>query len=145
MADSYSISIKFTTDFLDTYNKIKDFENHYQENLIKINSMPENTESEKTDKEEELAKLQLDYIDISEIIFTKDSYDVRNLYDEILLELNTYGKYDKENEVFIFSDRFSPFYVFSYIAKMYPKFLNYLQTFKFYKNNTVIIDFLKLK
>ena len=114
MADSYTITINFTTEFLEVYNKIKDFENHYQERLIKIRSMPETTDAERTDKDEELTKLQLAFLEISEILFTKDSYDVRNFYDEILLELNTYSKYDKGNNTFVFPDGFSPFYVFSY-------------------------------
>lgn len=145
MADKYTVTLQFNSDFLDTYNKIKDFEVHYQERLIKIQSMPEDSESEQNDKEEELAKLQVEFLEISGIIFTKDSYDVRNFYDEILLEMNTYSKYDKANGVYVFSDSFSPLYVFTYIAKIYPKFLEYLKVFKLSKNNTVVIDFLKLK
>lgn len=145
MADKYTVTLQFNSDFLDTYNKIKDFENHYQERLIKIQSMPESSESEQNDKDEELAKLQVEYLEISGIMFTKDFYDVRNFYDEILLEMNTYSKYDKANGVFVFPDSFSPLHVFTYISKIYPKFLEYLKVFKLSKNNTVVIDFLKLK
>lgn len=145
MADNYTVTLQFNSDFLDTYNKIKDFENHYHERLIKIQSMPESSESEQNDKDEELAKLQVEFLEISGIMFTKDSYDVCNFHDEILLEMNTYSKYDKANGVFVFPDSFSPLYVFSYISKIYPNFLDYLQTFKFTKDGTVVIDFLKLK
>lgn len=142
---TYKVVIQFADDFIEAVTKIKNFEKSYNEKLMRIYALPEKNESDMNQKQEELTKLELDYLDISGILFTKDSYDAVNMYDEILLEFNTYSKYDSQNNVFIFNDKIAAIKVFIYIAKIYPNFLNYLKKYTLSYNNNVLIDFLKLK
>ena len=140
----YIVSIKFTEDFMADYNKIKTFETNYTKDLIKVQAMPEKTETNKSDKEAATAKLQADFEEVAGISFTKDRYDLRNFYDEVMLEFITYAKYDSTNKVFIFEDSLTPMFVFAYIAKTYPKVLEYLIEYKLTDNNIVLVDFMTL-
>lgn len=145
MADKqYIVSIRFDQDFMDSYNEVKDFEIHYPEYVMKYHAMPEKTEKNKKDKKARKEKLEEDFLDISSKIFTKDDYDIRNFYDEIILSFNTYAQHDRIHDIFIFNDSFTPVYVFTYIAKMYPKFLDYIQTYTLSCDNVVLVDFTKL-
>ena len=139
------VSIKFNDDFIEKYNRVKNFEHSYQERLMKIHAMPESTDDEKADKAEELSKLEVEAIEIAELIFTDDSYDIRIMHDEIILELNSYSKHDKENDVYLFKDTFSHMYVFSYISKIYPNMLNYIQEYKILNESSTLVDFMRLK
>ena len=140
----YIVSIKFTEDFMADYNKIKTFETNYTKDLIKVQAMPEKTETNKSDKEAAHTELQEKFEEVARISFTKDRYDLRNFYEEVMLEFNTYAQHDTKNNTFIFNDTLTPMFVFAYIAKMYPKVLEYLIEYKLTYNNNVLVDFMTL-
>lgn len=140
----YTVSIKFTEDFMEDYHKIKTFETHYRERLMKVQAMPEKTENDIRDKNLAHELLQAELEEISSIFFTKDSYDMRNFYDEVMIEFNTYSQHDAINDVFLFEDSFTPMFVFAYIAKVYPKLLEYLTEYTLTKDGVELVNFMNL-
>ena len=76
--------------------------------------------------------------------FTKDNYDMRNFYDDVMIEFNTYSQHDAINDVFLFEDSLTPMFVFAYIVKVYPKLLEYLTEYTLTKDGVELVNFMNL-
>lgn len=159
MATKYTVKIDFVPEFLETYNTIKTFETHYKERLMKVYAMPKNSDIEIEQYDSALNSLTEEYNLVSTKMFTVDNYEVIHFLNEVVSVFNTYARehkrtyamngtskdYSKFSDTFIFEDSFTPMFVFAQIAKIYPNFLNYLQTYTLSGDDTPLVDFLKLK
>lgn len=159
MATKYTVKIDFVPDFLETYDTIKTFETHYKEMLMKVQAMPEDSDADIEQKNAAINDLDVKYKIVSSKLSTVDDYDVVHFLNEVILVFNTYARehkrtyakngtstdYSQFSDSFIFEDSLTPMFVFTQIAKIYPKFLNYLQTYTLSGDDTPLVDFLKLK
>lgn len=159
MATKYTVKIDFVPDFLETYNTIKTFETHYKERLMKVYAMPDDSTADLEQRNKKKNDLNKEYKDNSKILFTVDNYDVVHFLNEVILVFNTYARehkrtyakdgtstdYSQFSDSFIFEDSLTPMFVFTQIAKIYPNFLNYLQTYTLSGDDTLLVDFLNLK
>ena len=159
MATKYTVTIDFVPDFLETYDKIKNFETHYKERLMKVYAMPEDSDADIEQKNTAKNDLDVEYRLVSSKLSTVDDYDVVHFLNEVILVFNTYARehkrtyakngtstdYSQFSDSFIFEDSFTPMFAFTQIAKIYPNFLNYLQTYTLSGYDTLLVDFLKLK
>lgn len=156
----YTVKIDFTPTFLETYDKIKNFEVHYKEKLMKAQALPEDSDADKEQKKTKLAELEVEYNNISAMLFNDDGYDVYHFHNEVILVFNTYAKghkrtyakvgettdYSQYSDTFTFEDNFSPMFVFTQIAKIYPKFLTYLSVYTLSsEDGTLLVDFKNLQ
>lgn len=97
----------------------------------------------------EVAKLESERDEIVKILEVKQTnaekeyykYQVVTLYEEIILQMNTYALtherlyvegtngYTSCKDVFIFDDTITPMIAYSYLRKIYPHFMNHIDYF----------------
>ena len=110
----------------------------------------------------EVAKLESERDEIVKILEVKQTnaekeyykYQVVTLYEEIILQMNTYAlthertyvegsnEYTSCKDVFTFEDTITPMIAYSYLRKIYPYFMNYIDSFTLTDEaGTVLTDF----
>jgi hypothetical protein len=126
---------------------------------MKVHAMPEDSDADIEQKNEAKNDLNVEYKLVSSKLSTVDNYDVVHFINEVILVFNTYARehkrtyakdgtstdYSQFSDSFIFEDSFTPMFVFTQIAKIYPNFLKYLQTYTLSGDDTLLVDFLNLK
>ena len=113
-------------------------------------------------RDAEVAKLEAERYEIVKILEVKQTdatkeyykYQVTTLYEEIMLQMDTYALthertyvkgsngYTSCKDVFVFEDTITPMIAYSYLRKIYPHFMNYIDSFTLTdENGTVLTDF----
>ena len=113
-------------------------------------------------RDAEVAKLEAERYEIVKILEVKQTdatkeyykYQVTTLYEEIMLQMITYALthertyvegsngYTSCKDVFLFEDTITPMVAYSYLRKIYPHFMNYIDSFTLTdEKGTVLTDF----
>lgn len=113
-------------------------------------------------RKSEIEKLEAERYEIVKILEVKQTnaekeyykYQVVTLYEEIMLQMITYALehertyvegtngYTSCKDVFIFNDTITPMIAYSYLRKIYPHFMNYIDSFTLTDEaGTVLTDF----
>ena len=113
-------------------------------------------------RDAEVSKLEMERYEIVKILEVKQTdatkeyykYQVTTLYEEIMLQMITYSLthertyvegsngYTSCKDVFVFEDTTTPMIAYSYLRKIYPHFMNYIDSFTLTdEKGTVLTDF----